>query len=46
MCNTLNCLCLDIVDPVGDVRNFVTLFNNKYGTGHPAFFSASYSQVS
>ena len=34
------------MDPVGDVRQFVSQFEAEYGTDHPPFLCCSYGDVS
>jgi hypothetical protein len=35
-----------VTDPLGDVLNFIRLFNEKFGEDHPMFYEGTYSQVS
>ncbi|XP_052249587.1 FAS-associated factor 2-like [Dreissena polymorpha] len=33
----------NVTDPVGDVTQFISLYNEKYGARHPVFYQGSYS---
>lgn len=36
---------LVVTDPVGDVTNFISSFESKFGQYHPVFYQGTYSQV-
>lgn len=34
-----------VTDPLGDVENFISTYETKYGAEHPVFYQGTYSQV-